>query len=261
MLAGGSNGWRFGVGLHTRGANGVYFVEVLGAPAGGRVEIANRPRAGRDPAVVRRRGRVEAALVYPLLRGRDVSRWRAEPAGHVFAPYRETAMGAALPDFAEAFPDGHRWLSAFRTTLQGRRLVRPLPWYGLMGTEHMTGAPCVVVRELGRRPAAAVVLPREDERLGRRATVLIDHKLLYCTVATEDEAHYLAGMINATPMQDLLASFLNVVGVAPGTLARLPIPPYDPEEAAGLVAAAKAAADARVDAEAGSLLRAATVQR
>ena len=97
-----------------------------------------------------------------------------------------------------------------------------------MGTEHMTGAPCVVVRELGRRPAAAVVLPRDDERLGRRATVLIDHKLLYCAVATEDEAHYLAAMINATPMQDLLASFSNVVGVAPGTLARLPIPPYDP---------------------------------
>ena len=92
----------------------------------------------------------------------------------------------------------------------------------------MTGAPCVVVRELGRRPAAAVVLPRDDERLGRRATVLIDHKLLYCAVAAEDEAHYLAAMINATPMQDLLASFSNVVGVAPGTLARLPIPPYDP---------------------------------
>ena len=64
-------------------------------------------------------------------------------------------------------------------------------------------------------------------------------------------------MINATPMQDLLASFLNVVGVAPGTLARLPDPalrpgatprPWSPPP--------KAAADgARVDAEAGRLLR------
>jgi hypothetical protein len=133
-------------------------------------------------------------------------------------------------------------------------------WPRIMGTEHMTGAPCVVVRELGRRPAAAVVLPRDDERLGRRATVLIDHKLLYCAVAAEDEAHYLAAMINATPMQDLLASFSNVVGVAPGTLARLPIPPYDPAAAAALVAAGKDAAagvadaDVRVDAEARRLL-------
>ena len=177
-------------------------------------------------------------------------------------------MGTALGDFAAAFPDGHRWLSAFRPVLRKRRLVPTLrwdldgdDWPRLMGTEHMTGAPCVVVRELGRRPAAAVVLPREDERLGRRATVLIDHKLLYCAVATEDEAHYLAAMINATPMQELLTSFLNVVGVAPGTLARLPIPPYDPARAAGLVAAAKDGADARVDAEAGRLLRAATVKR
>ena len=69
-------------------------------------------------------------------------------------------------------------------------------------------------------------------------------------------------MINATPMQDLLASFLNVVGVAPGTLARLPIPPYDPARRRALVAAAKDAAagvdgaEARVDAEAPPAARA-----
>ena len=268
LLAGGANHWRFGVGFHTRGANGVYFVDVLSSASGGLVEIANIPRAGRDPAVERRRGRVEAALVYPALRGRDVARWRAEPAGHVFAPYRQEAMGTPPPDFAAAFPHGHRWLSAFRAQLERRRLVATLrwdlegeDWPRIMGTEHMTGAPCVVVREFGRRPAAAVVLPREDERLGRRATVLIDHKLLYCALATEDEAHYLAAMINATPIQDLLASFSNVVGVAPGTLARLPIPPHDAPEAAALVAAAKDAAagvedaERRVDAEAQRLLK------
>jgi hypothetical protein len=267
LLAGGANRWRFGVGFHTRGANGVYFVDVLRAASGGLVEIANRPHAGRDPAVERRRGHVEAALVYPALRGRDVSRWQAEPAGHVFAPYRQEAMGTPLPDFAAAFPHGHRWLSAFRAQLERRRLVTTLrwdlegeDWPRIMGTEHMTGAPCVVVRELGRRPAAAVVLPRDDERLGRRATVLIDHKLLYCAVAGPDEAHYLAAMINATPMQDLLASFSNVIGVAPGTLARLPIPPYDPGAAAALVAAGKDAAagvegaERRVDVEARGLL-------
>ena len=176
-------------------------------------------------------------------------------------------MGTALTDFGSAFPDGHRWLSAFRPILERRRLVATLKWdlegddWGrIMGTEHMTGAPCVVVREIARRPAAAVVLQRHDGRLGRRATVLIDHKLLYCAVATEDEAHYLAAMINATPMQDLLASFLNVVGVAPGTLGRLPIPPYDAVAAAPLVAAAKDAAagvegaEPRVDGEARRLL-------
>ena len=253
-------------GSEPKNGGGIYFVDVLAPASDGLVEIANIPRAGRDPALERRRGRVEAALVYPALRGRDVSRWRAEPAGHVVVPYRQEAMGAPPPDFASAFPHGHRWLSAFRAQLERRRLVATLrwdlegeDWCRIMGTEHRTGAPCVVVRELGRRPAAAVVLPREDARLGRRATVLIDHKLLYCAVATSDEAHYLAAMINATPMQDLLASFSNVVGVAPGTLARLPIPPYDPS-AAALVAAAKDAAEGvegaeeRVDAEARRLI-------
>jgi hypothetical protein len=51
-------------------------------------------------------------------------------------------------------------------------------------------------------------------------------------------------MINSEPLQDLLASFLNEVGVAPGTVARLPIPPYDQAAAGGVVQAAKAAANA-----------------
>ena len=82
----------------------IYFVDVLAPASGGLVEIANLPRAGRDARVARRRGRVEAALVYPVLRGRDVSRWRAEPAGHVFAPYRQDAMGTPLDRLRRGVP-------------------------------------------------------------------------------------------------------------------------------------------------------------
>jgi hypothetical protein len=101
-----------------------------------------------------------------------------------------------------------------------------------------------VVREMSKRPAAAVVKRRYDSRLGRTATVLIDHKLLFCAVGTADEAEYIAAMINAAPLQDLLSSFLNEVGVAPGTLARLPIPAYDKAAATKIVRAAKDAAAA-----------------
>jgi hypothetical protein len=255
MLEGGSNQWTFGKGLDTRGANGVYCVEALsGRPnAGGKVEIANLPQRGRDKSIRRRHGRVEAALVYPLLRGREVKRWTAEPAGYVFAPYRQEAMGVGLTDkeFNRDFPDGYRWLSAFKPALAARKVVASRNWnmqgddWGqIMGTEHMTGKPCVVVREQAKRPAAAVLTKRYDARLGRSATVLIDHKLLFCRVRSIEEAHYLAAMINARPMQNLLASFLNEIGVAPGTLARLPIPPYEETLATDLIQAAKDAAAA-----------------
>ncbi len=110
-----------------------------------------------------------------------------------------------------------------------------------------------VVREIAEHPSAAVVLPRYDAALGRTATTLIDHKLLFCRIATEDEAHYVTAMLNSTPMQNLLRSFASSVGLTPRALGRLPIPPYEPERHAPLVAAAKAARTTALSSNATSL--------
>jgi hypothetical protein len=92
---------------------------------------------------------------------------------------------------------------------------------------HMGGEHLVVVREQSERPAAAVVDAVFDFDLGRSASPLIDHKLLFCSVESRDEALYLAAFINSTPVQDLLASFANEIAVSPTTLRRLPVPAWD----------------------------------
>jgi len=98
VIEGGTNDWPFGLGLNTRGANGVFFVSVLSSrpDATGRVEIVNDPAAGRDSRVKARQGRVEAVLVYPVMRGEEVHRWTAQPDGHIIAPYRQNAMGQVI---------------------------------------------------------------------------------------------------------------------------------------------------------------------
>ncbi len=153
-----------------------------------------------------------------------------------------------------SYPEADRWLRAFGPILRERKIIASMgwemsgdDWCQVMGPlEFMDGRPIVVVREMAKRPAAAVVLPRYDAQLGRTATVLIDHKLVFCRVDSEDEAHYLAAMVNCEPIQLLLASFLNEVGVAPATLNRLPIPAYDAAhpETRRLVSEARGAADA-----------------
>ena len=70
-----------------------------------------------------------------------------------------------------------------------------------------------------------------DYDLGRSTAPLLDHKLLFCSVPSRDEAIYLTAMINSTPMQDLLASYANATAVSPTTLRRLPIPAYDDSNA------------------------------
>jgi len=260
MVQGGSNSWTFGTGLHTRGANGIYFVEVLSSrpDPDGQIEIANQPGMGRNAEVRRRVGRVESDLVYPLLRGRDVQRWLALPSGHIFAPYRQEEMGKGLgvEDFRDSFPNGYRWLRQFRPQLTQRRILASYnwdiegeDWCQIRSVDYMDGSPAVAVNEMAQRPAAAVVVPGYDDKLGRTATTLVDHKLIFCAVGSEREAHYLAAMLNSEPVQNLLTSFHSAIGVAPTTLSRLPIPEFsnsaESNEIAGL--ARDAASAARAD--------------
>lgn len=263
LLEGGANRWSFGKGLDTRGANGVYFVRILESDRlRRRVLIENLPSAGRNPAVRPHRGWVEADLVHPLLRGRDVSAWIARPSGHIVAPYYPDALGELLDDMQlrRRYPSASGWLRRHAAVLKARK---PPPtrswelegkdWYRLDGPmSHMGFGNVVVVREQQSRPAAAVVPTRLDEALGRTATALIDHKLVFCAVDSPDEAVYLATFINSTPIQDLLASFSNAIAVAPQTLRRLPIPDFDlqghqPIVDAGQQAIAATAAHVQVD--------------
>lgn len=240
LISGGSNDWAFGKGLDTRGANGVYFVRIVDTDrAHGKVVIENLPEEGRNRDVERTRGTVESRLVYPLLRGRDVQAWTTRPSIYFLLPHDPDALGNVLPSvhLRSEYPGVNRWLRRHHETLTERR-VPPTrnwrmdhdDWCRVDGPlQHMGGDHLVVVRELQARPAAAIVEARMDYNLGRITAPLIDHKLLFCSVPSRDEALYLVAVINSTPMQDLLASFANQTAVSPTTLRRLPIPDFDPD--------------------------------
>jgi hypothetical protein len=238
LIEGGTNRWTFGKGLDTRGANGVFFVSIIESDKPrSRVLIENNPKAGRNKAVKRSRGWAESALVHPLLRGRDVVAWSAKPGGYIFAPYRPVEMDHLLDDkeFRESYRDGWRWLRGHASVLMTRKppptrawILDGPDWCRLDGPmRHMLSSNIVVVRELQKQPAAAVIQLRHDQKLGRTTAPLIDHKLMFCAVDSPDEAVYLAAVINSTPIQDLLVSYANEIAVSPQTMARLPIPDFD----------------------------------
>ncbi len=255
LIEGGANHWSFGKGLDTRGANGIYFVEILQSDRpGSRVLVENVPKAGRNASVRSQRGWVEAALVHPLLRGRDVRAWSAEPGGYIIAPYEPEDFATLLDDsqFRSSYPRAWRWLRSHALVLAARKApptrsweLDGADWCRLDGPlQHMASSNIVVVRELQQRPAAAVLTLRYDDNLGRTSYPLIDHKLMFCAVDSPDEAVYLAAFINSTPIQDLLASYVNEIAVSPQTLARLPIPDFDLGRDQPIVNAGRAASEA-----------------
>jgi hypothetical protein len=251
-LRGGDSPYRFGKGLDTRGANGVFFVETLSRAAqDGTILVMNLPGAGRTP-IATRRGSVAGELVWPLLRGQDVGPWVASPSARMLVPHDPAELARPLSanelrsrtgqtlDFLRAFRAHLR----ARTRYQGFEPTDDCYWMLSGPLEHMLSPHIVVVREIQNRPAAAVVSARFAEDLLRTTQPLIEHKLLFCAVSSNDEAHYLVGAINAEPMQELLASFVNPVAVSPQTLARLPIPAFDPDLHRAVVEAARAVASA-----------------
>lgn len=246
LIEGGSNDYGFGKGLDTRGANGIYFVSVSRPlPAQGRkaasVQIVNNPGEGRNKAIEAQKGTVEAALIYPLLRGRDVQHWKAEPVSYMALPHDPNELDRPLTGskFAREYPLALNWFKRHRETLKTRKSpptrswnMTGDDWYRVDGPlQHMQKGPIVVVRELSSRPAAALVESRLDFDLGGRSVLpLIDHKLMFRAMQSREEALYLIAMINSTPMQDLLESYVNSVAVSPKSMRRLPIPTFSFED-------------------------------
>jgi hypothetical protein len=248
LLRGGENSYRFGKGLDTRGANGVYFLRLIeSARVDGTILIANDSTAGRGE-LAERQGRVDAAIVWPLLRGLDVRSWTAEPSGAILCPHDPDDLGTVLTssDLRARPGETYAFLRAFRDKLRARSSYQSFQptddcYWMLSGPlEYMRSLHTVVVREIQDQPAAAVVKAQFNQTLGRTSRPLVEHKLLFCAVGSEDEAYYLAGCVNSQPVQDLLASFANPIAISPQTLARLPIPTFETQTHGAIVAAARA---------------------
>ena len=240
LLQGGSNSWRFGMGVNTRGANGVFYVELLeAAKADGLVKLRNMPNEGRDRNLGTHTSRIESQLVYPLLRGRDIKPWVAAPSGYVVITQDPDSFERMLSErsLSSRYPRLLTWLRKHRAKLISRSApnagwsIAGKDWYRLEGPfDHLRSGYFVVVPEQQLPPPAAVVSAEvTDPLLRRRALPMPNHKVLFCAVSTLDEALYVTSMINSAQMQELLVSFGVSTSISPTTLARLPIPPFQLE--------------------------------
>lgn len=237
-LAASPNFYTFGKGLDTRGANGIYFVELREpAPRAGQIRIANLPKEGRHPEVRRmgeRLATVDADLIVPLVRGRDVRRFRAQPSGYILLPY-DPSNRASVLDFDTLYTryrSTYLFLNNFRQILLNRSpymSFRPTErcWWSIYGMEHMVKEFLVCVTEIADPPQCAVVTRIWDETLGRTVVPVVDHKVTFYGTDNEAEAYYLCGMINSRVLQDFLDRYALLTSISPQTIRRLPLRRFD----------------------------------
>lgn len=235
----------WGQGFHTRGADGIYFCDVLSETPypGGLVRVRTRPDLGRNTRDLEpTEGLVEARFVWPLLRGANVDPFNARGSGlYCLVPHNPDRLTQVLSraDALEAAPHLYDLLEPHLERLQSRsaydmKLDRDHPW-GIQGTawRHMRRDRILVVcryMESQKRPPAAVVAPVDDPRLGLRTTRYPNNKVNFLACLSLLEADYVAAFLNSDPVQATIAQRSSSTTIAPATLNALYLPRFTPSD-------------------------------
>jgi hypothetical protein len=224
------------LGANSGGANGVYWLEVLGGAAGG-VRVRNLAGRGKT-AVEPVETVIEPRLLYPLLRWADVDCYRATPSAYLLLPQdAATRAGVDADWLRRELPWTHAYLRRFEPLLVRRAAYRRYqsekPFYSMYNVGPYTLAPIKVIwRRMDRRIRAAVVEPVHDPWLGVRPVVPQETCVLVAC-GSADEAHYLCAVLNSSIVGSLVAAH-SVAGSkgfgTPGILDVLPIRAFDPAD-------------------------------
>lgn len=198
------------LGANSGGANGVYWLEVVGPAGLGLATVRNLAGSGKN-TVEPVETQIEHDLLYPLVRWRDLRRWRAVPSSCVLlAQDVESRSGLDEAAMRARWPRTLEYLARFRELLERRAAYRRYqaagPYWSMYNVGPYTVAPTKVVwRRMDRRVNAAVVEPVVDPVLGRRP-VVVQETCVQVAGDSVDEAHYLAAVLNSAVANLLVAA-------------------------------------------------------
>ncbi|MCL4466486.1 MAG: SAM-dependent DNA methyltransferase [Chloroflexi bacterium] len=222
-------------GSYSGGANGVYWLEETYHRPDGLVVVRNLTE-GAKVSVPATTEALEEGLLYPLLRGRDVKRWRCASSALILLAQdpdkREGIEGARIQaeyprtaGYLERFTDILRARAAFKryyTRKDNRgRVIETAPFYSMFNIGRYTLAPWKVVwREVASSLDAAVV------GVVNAKPVIPDHTLIMVDCPTQQEAHYLCAALNSSPAKLAVESYI-VLHPDPHILEHVGIPKFD----------------------------------
>ncbi|MGD0355543.1 MAG: N-6 DNA methylase [Dehalococcoidia bacterium] len=195
------------MGIHSYGANAVYFLSVQDGELNGRlISIKNVTDGARQAYEVQQiTKRIEPALVYPLLRGRDVDYWQASPSNHVLVPHYQDGSPIGETELKVEFHETYRYLMGFHDFLcdrsEHKRRGGKGEWYRLFSVYPETFCPWKVVwREQSRFLTCAVVSSLSGK------VIIPDHKLMFIPCSSEEEAHYICALLSSVIAQAVIKS-------------------------------------------------------
>jgi len=202
-------------GVNTGGANGIYWVEIIDKRKDGLVIVSNITE-GSKKKVESVQAAIEPDLLYPLLRGRDVKRWKAVPstANIIVVQDPIKRCGIDEKEIRTKYAKTYLYLKRFEEVLRERaafkryftrnhngRIISTGPFYSMFDVGDYTFAKYKVVWTRIAKVEVAVVSEKDGKSILPQETITL--------VPTDNkgEAYYLAAMINSAPFQFTVNSY------------------------------------------------------
>jgi len=215
--------------------NAVYWLEVIARRPDGLVVVSNLTK-GAKRKVEQVTAALEPDLLYPLLRGRDVSRWRAEPSAAILVTHEPGMKLRAIPEdeMKMRLPKTYRYLQQFEEVLRTRSGYRRYfresdPFYSMFNVGQYTFAPYKVVWPNIASELTAAVVSTHEARV-----VIPQHIVTLVAFDEELPAHYVCALVNSSPINFAAQSYSMKGAKSFGTphiLEHTRIPRYDPDNA------------------------------
>ena len=244
-------------GIEPAGAKGVYILKTPQPKANSHhIVITNDITRQRRQDILdkgQHTGVVEPDLIYPMLGGRNIQRWRVVSHEYMIVPHSAThKYGIPEEELISNYPLTHKWLNFYRKELfdsrvQNGKFFDPEknPFYRLDNVGEYTYSPYKVLWKEQTGSMSAVVVSKARESLqGYDSTLLdgdkiivTDSKVLFLPLEIENEAHFVCGILNAPSIRLILDSYAVSTNRGVDVLAHLSIPKYDEQNKAHLLIA------------------------
>ncbi|MBI3945574.1 MAG: SAM-dependent DNA methyltransferase [Armatimonadetes bacterium] len=227
----GQSDYRAYAGAYSGGANAVYWLEVLRQNPDGTVQARNITE-GAKREVQAGLYTLEPDLLYPLLRGREVSQWCASTDVSrrflVTAPPGTLGKAIAVTAMSNQFPRTLRYLERHESILRSRQdgglksfMARGGEFYAGVFRAYHFAPHKVVWAEQGHFGCAVVGTERGQP-------VVPDHKIMLLPFENPDEAHFVCGAANSSPFRLGVAAYTISIQQDPHIFQNIRIPRYQP---------------------------------
>jgi hypothetical protein len=216
-------------GAFTGGLNGAYFVEILRRDPDGKVLVRNLHDVGKIkcPKV---QLPLEADLLYPLLRGRSIARWRFETNAYVLMVQDpKTQKGYPERWLQETHPLTWAYLRKFEKLLRARKAFLKFfdpdkdPFYSMYDVAEYTFSQYKIAwMDISSTVKATVVAAPT-----RAGIAMPEHTVMFISTDALDEAHYLAAVLNSKPVNTVVSGYIVDNHISTHPIENIVIPKFD----------------------------------